>query len=169
MGMGQHIQVEDEHPLLVFASYRCVGLKLLLALQGAGPLTTKPGRWLARRILALTHLVVVRDRGSLRLLGEIMPKGRLRLAADGIFLPGFPHRGDRRQPEENRSGRTRKMKELSTNITANPATPNLPECSMSCCVNSLMSLTVACKRPAASSESRAHRPANTVQGAAAQS
>jgi polysaccharide pyruvyl transferase WcaK-like protein len=82
------------HTLLVFASYRCLGLKLLVALQGAGPLTTRPGRWLARTILALTHLVLVRDRGSLRLLGEIMPKGRLRLAADGIFLPGFPRRGD---------------------------------------------------------------------------
>ena len=72
-----------------------LGLKILVALQGAGPLTTSLGRWLAARILALTNLVLVRDQGSYRLLSAILPENRLRLAADGIFLPGFPERGER--------------------------------------------------------------------------
>jgi polysaccharide pyruvyl transferase WcaK-like protein len=80
------------HTWLVFLSFRLLGLKILLALQGAGPLTTGAGRWLTRRILALVHLALVRDRGSYRLLGEFMAADRLRLAADGIFLDGFPTR-----------------------------------------------------------------------------
>ena len=83
------------HTWLVFASYRLLGLKILVALQGAGPLTTSLGRWLAARILALTDLVLVRDQGSYRLLSAILPENWLRLAADGIFLPGFPERGER--------------------------------------------------------------------------
>ncbi|MBV9305091.1 MAG: polysaccharide pyruvyl transferase family protein [Acidobacteriaceae bacterium] len=82
------------HTLLVFASYRLLGLRILVALQGAGPLTTPLGRWLAARILRLTNLVLVRDRGSHDLLRNMLPDGRLRLASDGIFLPGFPERGD---------------------------------------------------------------------------
>jgi polysaccharide pyruvyl transferase WcaK-like protein len=82
------------HTLLVFASYRLLGLKILVALQGAGPLTTPLGRWLAARILGLTNLVLVRDRGSHDLLRGMLPENRLRLASDGIFLPGFPDRGN---------------------------------------------------------------------------
>jgi polysaccharide pyruvyl transferase WcaK-like protein len=40
----------------------------------------------------VVHLVVVRDSGSLRLLSELVGRDRLRLAADGIFLDGFPTR-----------------------------------------------------------------------------
>ncbi len=82
------------HTWLVFVSYRLLGLKILVALQGAGPLTTPLGRWLAARILRLTKLVLVRDRGSHDLLRGMLPEDRLRLASDGIFLPGFPERGN---------------------------------------------------------------------------
>ena len=80
------------HTWLVFLSYRVLGLKLLLAMQGAGPLTTGLGRFMARRILAQVSLVLARDRGSHWLLAALMPPNRLRLAADGIFLEGFPTR-----------------------------------------------------------------------------
>lgn len=77
------------HTWLVFLSYRLMRLKLLIALQGAGPLTSPAGRWLARRVLAQADLVLARDRGSYALLAGLMNRRRLRLAADGIFLPGF--------------------------------------------------------------------------------
>jgi polysaccharide pyruvyl transferase WcaK-like protein len=80
------------HTWLVFLSYRLLGLRILLALQGAGPLGTPGGRFLARRVLSLVDLALVRDKGSERLLRELMPADRLRLAADGIFLDGFPTR-----------------------------------------------------------------------------
>jgi polysaccharide pyruvyl transferase WcaK-like protein len=74
------------HTWIVFASYRFLGLRILLAMQGAGPLTTRPGRWLAARVLSLVELALVRDRQTYALLAGLMPKSRLRLAADGIFL-----------------------------------------------------------------------------------
>lgn len=80
------------HTWLVFLSYRLLGLKILLAHQGAGPLTTCTGRWLARRVLGCVDLALVRDRGSCRVLADLVPAERLRLGADGIFLDGFPTR-----------------------------------------------------------------------------
>lgn len=82
------------HTWLVFASYRLLGLRILLAHQGAGPLQTRTGRWLARRVLSCVALVLARDEGTHRLLSGLMPAERLRLVADGIFLPGFPTRDD---------------------------------------------------------------------------
>ena len=64
------------HTWLVFVSYRLLGLKILVALQGAGPLTTPLGRWLAaRRTPRPTKLVLVRDRGSHDLLRGMLPAG----------------------------------------------------------------------------------------------
>lgn len=80
------------HNWLVFLSFRSLGLKILLAHQGAGPLTTPTGRWLARRVLRCVDLALVRDQGSHHLLTDLMPAERVRLAADGIFLEGFPTR-----------------------------------------------------------------------------
>jgi polysaccharide pyruvyl transferase WcaK-like protein len=80
------------HTWLVFTSYRLLGLRIMLALQGAGPLETRSGRWLARRVMSLVDLALVRDSGSFRLLSELADPARLRLAADGIFLDGFPTR-----------------------------------------------------------------------------
>ncbi|KFC66798.1 colanic acid biosynthesis protein [Bosea sp. LC85] len=88
------------HTWLVFASYRLLGLRILLAHQGAGPLQTRTGRWLARRVLSCVTLVLARDEGTHRLLSGLMPAERLRLVADGIFLPGFPTRDDAQAPLE---------------------------------------------------------------------
>ena len=82
------------HTWFVFLSYRFRGLKIMLAHQGAGPLTTSLGRWLARRILGCVSLALMRDTGSHRLLATLMPSRRVRLAGDGIFLGGFPTRED---------------------------------------------------------------------------
>lgn len=74
------------HTWIAFASYRLSGLRILLAMQGAGPLTTRAGRWLAARVLGLVEIALVRDRQTYELLAGLMPKNRLRWAADGIFL-----------------------------------------------------------------------------------
>lgn len=78
------------HTLLVFASYRLAGLRILAAMQGAGPLETRSGRLLARMILDRIGVFLVRDAGSMRLLERLGSRTRLIRCYDGIFLPGFP-------------------------------------------------------------------------------
>ncbi len=80
------------HTWVVFLTYRLLGLKIVLALQGAGPLTTRTGRFLAKRVLTLVSGALVRDHGSERLLAELRPEAPVGVAADGIFLNGFPDR-----------------------------------------------------------------------------
>ncbi|HEX3912980.1 MAG TPA: polysaccharide pyruvyl transferase family protein [Steroidobacteraceae bacterium] len=80
------------HLWLLFAFYRLLGLRIMLVFQGAGPLTTHSGRWLARRVTSLVELALIRDSGSFHLLEQFVEPKRLRLAADGIFLEGFPTR-----------------------------------------------------------------------------
>ena len=77
------------HMWIVFASYRALGLRILLAMQGAGPLTTPTGRWLARRVLALVDAALLRDRGSFELVAGLAKQEKLVLAHDGIFLSGL--------------------------------------------------------------------------------
>jgi len=75
------------HTWLTFLSYRTLGCRIIMANQGAGPLTTRAGRWLARRILNLVDCFIARDSGTLRLLQGLGTKTRLVRAHDGIFLP----------------------------------------------------------------------------------
>jgi polysaccharide pyruvyl transferase WcaK-like protein len=74
------------HTLLVFLSYRLLGLRIWAIAQGAGPLTTWPGRLLTRLILALVARFGVRDRASERLLRGIAPESALLPMYDGIFV-----------------------------------------------------------------------------------
>lgn len=77
------------HMWIVFASYRLLGLDIILVMQGAGPIETRAGRWLSRRVLALVRLALVRDKESFDLLATLANPDKLRLSADGIFLFGF--------------------------------------------------------------------------------
>jgi polysaccharide pyruvyl transferase WcaK-like protein len=77
------------HMWIVFASYRALGLRIVLAMQGAGPLTTPTGRWLARRVLALVDAALLRDQGSFELVAGLAKQEKLLLAHDGIFLSGL--------------------------------------------------------------------------------
>ena len=77
------------HMWLVFATYRLLGLDIILVMQGAGPIDTRAGRWLSRRVLALVRLALVRDKESFDLLSSLANPDKLRLSADGIFLSGF--------------------------------------------------------------------------------
>ena len=73
------------HTLAVFTSYRLLRLRTVALMQGAGPLTTRTGRWLARRILNRVDTFVARDPKTLELLDSLNSRCRLVLAWDGIF------------------------------------------------------------------------------------
>jgi polysaccharide pyruvyl transferase WcaK-like protein len=74
----------------LFTHYRRSGLKVCCLFQGAGPLTTRIGRFLAGQVLKQVDQFVTRDPGSQRLLQPLAPR-RLKIALgyDAIFLPGF--------------------------------------------------------------------------------
>lgn len=72
-----------------FSLYRLLGLKVICLFQGAGPLKTKTGRWLAKRALSRVNIFVARDPGTQRLINEVSPATHTLLAHDAIFLPGF--------------------------------------------------------------------------------
>ena len=46
-------------------------------MQGAGPLTTPTGRWLARRVLTLVDAALLRDRGSFELVAGLAKPEKL--------------------------------------------------------------------------------------------
>jgi len=77
------------HTFLLFGIYRAIGLRIIVVMQGAGPLTRGSGRWLARHILNLVSLFVARDPRSRALLGGLGALARLDQGSDGIFLDGF--------------------------------------------------------------------------------
>lgn len=74
---------------LTFRLYRRQGLKIWCLFQGAGPLTTRLGRWLASGALSAVDIFVARDPGTQRLVGGLSKNPRVLLGHDAIFLPGF--------------------------------------------------------------------------------
>lgn len=70
-----------------FWLYRRMGLKVWMAFQGAGPVTTPLGNWLARQVLNQAHLFIARDPASYELAGQINSRVTRRLAHDAIFMP----------------------------------------------------------------------------------
>jgi polysaccharide pyruvyl transferase WcaK-like protein len=103
------------HTVLTFGIYRVLGLRIVVLMQGAGPLLTPIGRVLARVILSLVDVFVARDAGTLELLKRLRTSTRLELGYDGIFLPGF---GEEQAPARERerinalAGRSRKSQPL---------------------------------------------------------
>jgi polysaccharide pyruvyl transferase WcaK-like protein len=74
---------------VTFRLYHQMGLNVWCLFQGAGPLSTKPGRWLASSVLKEVDLFVARDPGTHTLINRISPGINSVLAHDAIFLPGF--------------------------------------------------------------------------------
>jgi len=74
---------------MTFHLYRHLGLKTWCLFQGAGPLSTKLGRWLAGSVLKEVDIFVARDPGTYNLINQISPGIKSMLAHDAIFLPGF--------------------------------------------------------------------------------
>jgi polysaccharide pyruvyl transferase WcaK-like protein len=77
------------HTWMTFLSYRMLGKRIIVLMQGAGPLNTAAGRWLTRRIINLVDCFVVRDTGSLQLLLKLGGRAKLIQGHDGIFLDGL--------------------------------------------------------------------------------
>lgn len=73
----------------VFSLYRLLGMKVYCLFQGAGPLRTGTGRWLASKALSRVELFAARDPGTYQLIQSLSPQTKTILAHDAIFLPGF--------------------------------------------------------------------------------
>jgi polysaccharide pyruvyl transferase WcaK-like protein len=74
---------------VAFRLYRALGLKIICLFQGAGPITTRAGRVLARGVLSQVDTFVARDPGTYALIEKLNPHPQRVLAHDAIFLPGF--------------------------------------------------------------------------------
>ncbi|WP_439403058.1 polysaccharide pyruvyl transferase family protein [Bradyrhizobium sp. DASA03068] len=77
------------HTWLVFFIYRLLGLKIVCVCQGAGPLESPIGRFLARAVLSQAAVFMARDKGTFDLVTSLRSRARLVRSHDGIFLPGF--------------------------------------------------------------------------------
>jgi polysaccharide pyruvyl transferase WcaK-like protein len=84
----------------LFARYKLQGLKIIALFQGAGPIRTRLGRWLARRVLNRIDHFVARDPGTAALVHDLAPSLAVTLAHDAIFLPGLEEECDLDQATE---------------------------------------------------------------------
>jgi polysaccharide pyruvyl transferase WcaK-like protein len=74
---------------VAFRLYRALGLKIVCLFQGAGPVTTRAGRSVARGVLSQVDTFVARDPGTYALIEKLNPRTNRVLAHDAIFLPGL--------------------------------------------------------------------------------
>jgi polysaccharide pyruvyl transferase WcaK-like protein len=74
---------------VAFRLYRALGLKIVCLFQGAGPVTTRAGRSVARGVLSQVDTFVARDPGTYALIEKLNPRTNRVLAHDAIFLPAF--------------------------------------------------------------------------------
>lgn len=86
---------------LFFFLSKVFGKKVILLLQGAGPINTRSGRFLTKNMLRFVDIFVARDPQSYQLIGDLKPDLRKELGFDAIFLPGFE---DFLRPEKSRNG-----------------------------------------------------------------
>ena len=77
------------HVYLVFLSYRMLGLKIFVLMQGAGPITTRWGKIMTRMILNTIDTLIVRDSKSMDLLESLNRQTKLIKGFDGIFAGQF--------------------------------------------------------------------------------
>jgi polysaccharide pyruvyl transferase WcaK-like protein len=72
---------------IAFWMYRLMGLRVLVLFQGAGPLETGLGRFLANQVLHAVDLFVARDPGTYKLVKSLHPGLDCILGHDAIFMP----------------------------------------------------------------------------------
>ncbi len=70
-----------------FWYYRRMGLQVWMLFQGAGPVTTLFGKWIAGQVLDQVDLFVARDPSSYELVGQLNSRVKRMLAHDAIFMP----------------------------------------------------------------------------------
>ena len=77
--------------LIQYRLYRFLGLEIWSMFQGAGPIKTPLGRYLARQVLKQVSIFVARDPQSLALIQTLSTEAKTKtyLGHDAIFLPGI--------------------------------------------------------------------------------
>ena len=75
--------------LVTFSHYHMLGKELYCVYQGAGPLKTRKGKKLTKRVLQRVTCFIARDKYSSELIHQINPQVPVTLAGDAIFFPGF--------------------------------------------------------------------------------
>ncbi len=91
---GVGLDMQDDSSLMklmylfaLFHIYRLLGLEIWVLFQGAGPIDTKIGQYLAKGILKCIEVFVARDRGTLALIDSLSTAPKFHLGHDAIFLP----------------------------------------------------------------------------------
>ncbi len=91
---GVGLDMQDDSSLMklmylfvIFRIYRILGLEIWMLFQGAGPLDTRVGQYLAKGILKCAKVFVARDRETLALVESLTTKPKFHLGHDAIFLP----------------------------------------------------------------------------------
>jgi polysaccharide pyruvyl transferase WcaK-like protein len=75
--------------LLTFSHYRMLKKEVQCVFQGLGPIKTRMGKILSKRILRRVSKFVARDENSYQLIQKLNPSTNRVLAGDAIFMPGF--------------------------------------------------------------------------------
>jgi polysaccharide pyruvyl transferase WcaK-like protein len=93
---GVGLDMQDDSSLarllylrVLFGLYRQMGKRIWCLFQGAGPLTTPLGTFLARQALNQVDCFVARDPGTLSLVQRLSSGTHIHLGYDAIFLPGL--------------------------------------------------------------------------------
>ena len=73
--------------LILFRVYRFIGLEIWSILQGAGPINTKIGIFLARQVVKQVKVFVARDPKTLSIIRSLGGETTSYLGHDAIFLP----------------------------------------------------------------------------------
>lgn len=75
--------------LVLFRLYRLLDLEIWVLFQGAGPIETKPGRYLAKQVLKCVSVFAARDTKTLALVKSLSPQSTTYLGHDAIFFAGL--------------------------------------------------------------------------------
>lgn len=73
----------------LFSYYRKCGKQIDCVFQGAGPVMTRTGEKLTRKILSKVNSFIARDEYTYHLVKNMAPDKPVYLAGDAIFMPGF--------------------------------------------------------------------------------
>ena len=74
---------------VLFSYYRKCGKQIDCVFQGAGPVMTRTGEILTRKILSKVNRFIARDEYTYNLVKTMAPDKQVYLAGDAIFMPGF--------------------------------------------------------------------------------
>ncbi len=108
-GVGLDLQDDSSlmrlsYLLILYTFYRLFGLEIWSLFQGAGPIETPVGRYLARQVLKRVNTFVARDPQSLALVQKLSTESKTKtyLGHDAIFFSGLEKELDKVGIEERK-------------------------------------------------------------------